>query len=170
MEFYDSARWPLIPEGVTAALGHDGEFAAPADAPAKLHLKDHRWITVRADYRNCSIQDVMEQPWVTPAMVRGFVRGRKGLGMDAIMYVDRAQAAEAVAYLWDFGNGELLAYPRLYWWVATFPERFDTPEALAAELAGQWEAPEITADRIWANQHTDAGSYDVSTLYLPWSP
>src|SRR5215469_5102749 len=116
MQIYDSARWPLIPKGTRAALGHDGEYAAPADAPHKLQLIEHRWITVFADYRNCSIQDVLEQQWVTPGMVRGFVRGRRGLGMDAIEYVDRAQAAEAVAMLRDWGDGHLLAYPGLKWW------------------------------------------------------
>jgi hypothetical protein len=87
------------------------------------------------------------------------------MGMDAIQYVDRAQAAEAVAMLRDFGQGELLAYPRLKWWIATFPDVYDTAEDLAAELAAKWGAPEITADRIWANQHTDAGSYDISKVY-----
>lgn len=167
-EFYDSARWPLIPEGSTAALGRDGEWAAPLDAPAKLRLVDHRWITVFADYRNCSIQDILEQRWVTPGMVRGFVRGRKAMDMEAIEYVDRAQAAEAVAMLRDFGNGELLAYPRLKWWIATFPDVYTSAEELAAELAAKWGAPEITADRIWADQHTDHGTYDQSTLFGGW--
>src|SRR5215467_12207016 len=97
MEFYDSARWLSIPHGVRAALGRDGEWAASLDAPAKLELVDHRWITVFSDYRNCSIQDLLEQPWATGPMVRKFVRGRRARGMDAIVYVDRAQAAEAVA-------------------------------------------------------------------------
>lgn len=164
--FYDSARWALIPPGSVAALGRDGEWAAPLDAPGKLQLVDHRWITVKADYRNCSIQDVLEQPWFTPGMARGFVRGRRAREMDAIEYVDRAQAAEAVAALRDFGHGDLLAYGRLFWWIATLDDQDWTAEDLARDLADNWGAPEITADRIWANQHTDAGKYDISRSYL----
>lgn len=166
--FYDAAKWAMIPRQVDALLYVDGEFAAPSDAPRILQLQRVRWITVKADYRRAGAIDLLEQPWYTPGMLRAYVRGRRSMGKLARVYVDEAQAAEAVAALRDWGNGELLDYAGLYWWISTLDGRVLSPAELAAELAARWEAPEIEADHIWAHQRLDLGDYDESDLYLPW--
>lgn len=168
MVFYDAARWAMIPRKSDAMLYVDGEFAAPRDAANVLALERVRWITVKADYRRAGAIDVLEQPWYTPGLLRGYVRGRRAMDKLARVYVDEAQAAEAVAALRDWGQGELLAYSGLRWWISTLDGRELTAEELAAELAAKWDAPEITSDRIWAHQRLDEGDYDESDLYQDW--
>jgi hypothetical protein len=165
-KIYDSATWEDIPPGSDAALYFDGEWPAPKTAADNRRA---RWITVEWDYRNCSIVDLFEQPWWSPARLRAFVRGRRAMGMYAIVYTDQAAAAEQWAALRDDDHGELLDYERLLWWVAT--RNFGQPTAieLATDLAIRWSAP-IPPDRIWANQYTlnPQNNYDVSNRYLPW--
>lgn len=165
---FDSARWESIPHGTSAMLYRDGQYAAPVNAPEVLRLQRARWITVVNNYRHCGAIDLFEQPWWSPELLRSFVRGRRDMGCLARVYTDEAAAAEQVRALRDDGTGKLLAYEGLRWWVSTLDGRQLTAEQLAAELATRWDAPEITADRIWAHQRADLGSYDESDLFLAW--
>lgn len=167
--FKDSSDWRNIPHGSDAALYKDGAFEAPPDAPERLELHRVRWITVIGDYRRAGIVDWEPGNEVfTPPGLRGYVRGRRGMNTRARIYTDRADAAEAVAALRDFGHGELLQYGGLMWWIATLDDLFETAEEIAADLAANWGAPEITADKIWADQFTDTGAVDISRLYGVW--
>lgn len=167
-QFFDAANWPAIPRGSSAMLYQDGQYAAPADAPAQLGLQRARWITVVNNYRRCGAIDLFEQPWWSPALLRSYVRGRRAMDARARVYTDEAAAAEQVAALRDSPGGQLLAYPGLVWWVATLDGRQLTADQLAAELANQWDAPEITADRIWAHQRANVREYDESDLFQAW--
>lgn len=166
--FYDDTQWWNITPGADAALYNDGEFAAPASADK--HFDRVKRITVKADYRNCGIVDLLEQPWYTRSMLRAYVRGRLTLGLRARVYTDQAQAAEAVAALKDDGTGDLLADQGVSFWVATLDGVQRTPAELAASLAARWHAPEITAGRIWANQWLEGvdGAPDESALFQAW--
>lgn len=172
-QFYDAVSWTEIPHGSMAALYFDGRFAAPPNTPKALSLARHRWITVTGNYRDCSIADLLEQPGYTPGKLRGFVRGRRGLGMDAIIYSDRAQAAEGLAALRDFGHGDLAEYAHLWWWISTLDGIDLDAEELARELRDSWGA-DIPASSLWGHQWTQlpsigpAATLDVSRLYGEW--
>lgn len=171
--FYDSAQWSLIQSRTDAALYNDGQFRAPVDAPNRLGLKDWRWITVTGDWRKASIVDYEKfNPVYNPAGLRGFVRGRRSLQMDAIVYCNESTAAEAIAALRDFGHGSLLEYDKLFWWIATLDEIQRTPEELCQQLAADWDAPEITIRRLWGNQwgQVEGGQVDISNRFLDWRP
>lgn len=166
MEFYDSADWPVIPHGTAAALYVDGEFRAPPTAPAQLQLTAARWITVAGDYRQASILDWEPgNPCYSPAGLRRHVRGRRALDMEAWVYCDRADAAEALAALVDWGTGDLAAYDGLFWWISTLDGENWTADTLAADLASRFHAP-IHPDRIAANQYANLGNTDISRTFL----
>lgn len=171
--FFDSAYWPHLPHDSDVALYCDGNFEAPPTAEKELNAKRVRLITVTGNWRNASIVDYEKlNPVYFPAGLRAFVRGRRSLNMDAIVYCNQSTAAEAISALRDSGHGTLLDYPRLFWWIATL----DNVELSAVELARQlmdlWDAPEITIRNLWANQWTqgDGGLYDESRRYLSWRP
>lgn len=170
-KFYDASNWENIPHGSDAMLYRDGRFNAPLTAPESLSLNRHRWITVTGDYRNCSVVDYeMFEPVYFPAGLRGFVRGRRSLSMDAIVYCNKSTAAEAVAALKDFGHGNLINYSKLYWWIATLDGIELTQAELARQMASTWEAPEITEKNLYADQYLDDGLKDTSNLFMPWLP
>lgn len=185
-EFGDSADWRNIPEGWRAILPVDGEFAAPRTAVTRFsHV---RWYTVTGDYRHAGAVDWEPgNPCYTPGGLRRYIRGRRSMNARARVYLDRADASEAIAALRDYGHGELLSYPGLLWWIATLDGKRHTPAGLAAELAAGWDAP-IPEAQIWADQYVTmtvagpltgmprqerlaaarTGAYDVSDLYGEW--
>jgi hypothetical protein len=169
--FYDAANWAAIPHHSDAALYADGEFAVPIGAAGELELHRARYITVTGDWGSCSIVDYERlNPDFSPVRLRAFVRGRKAHNMDAIVYCNMDTAAEAIAALDDDRRGGLLRYPRLFWWIATLDGRQRTAAELCAELAKDWDAPEITPRTLWGNQATDTGAVDISNRFLPWLP
>ena len=89
------------------------------------------------------------------------------MNVRARTYCDRANAADAVRALFDDGHGKLLGYPGLYWWISTLDGVEWTAQNLAEDLAKNWDALEITADRIWACQNK-TGAVDESILYQPF--
>lgn len=167
--FYDSATWENLPRNTWLALYRDGIFATPGHAISVLHPVKVRWYTVEGDYRTAGILDWEKgNPCYTAGGLRRFVAGRRGLGFTARVYLDRADAEQAVFYLRDYGHGSLLDYPGLFWDVSTLDGHQWTAEDLAADLAANWGAPEITAARLWANQWLDDGAKDTSTLFGKW--
>lgn len=167
VEFADSARWEAIPPGSWAALYADGEFAAPQSA--QRLFRGVRHYTVWGNWRIAKIIDWEPgNPCFTPAALRRFVRGRRALGEDAVVYCDRADAAEALAALHDFGHGELANYSGLMFDIATLDGADWSAIELADDLARNWDAP-IPAAAIWANQYVTRagpdGPYDVSRLF-----
>jgi hypothetical protein len=167
----DDSTTPLdIPTDAEVALYFDGDFATTPEVAARF--KRVRWITVLANWRECGIQDLLEQTYFRPSLMRAFVRGRSHINEKARIYVDRDQAREAIRSLYDFGHSpQLLRYPGLEWWISTLDNEQWTPDELAQDLAQNWDAPEIKADKIWANQNTPAQPgqhYDGSNLFLPF--
>lgn len=166
---FDAATWENLPRHSSLLLYADGNFKAPVDAPKVLFAARVRYITVTGDFTRAGVLDWEPgNPCFYPGGVRSFVRGRRAASEVARVYCDRANAAESVAALRDFGNGDLLAYPGLVWHIATLDGHLPTAEELAADLAENWGAPEITEDRIWACQYATNGLYDTSVLFGKW--
>lgn len=171
--FYDAATWSDLPHDADLALYCDGLFKAARNAAVILRAREVRQITVTGDYRAASIVDYERlNPVYFPAGLRGFVRGRRTRDQDAIVYCNEVTAAEAISALRDFGQGELLAYPKLYWWIATLDNVQFSAAELVALLAGKYQAPEITEANLWANQwgQGPGQQYDISNRFLPWHP
>lgn len=170
-EFFDAERWQAIAPGAAAILPVDGRFAVTSGEASRFGRV--RWYTVTGDgTRAGAIDWEPGNPCFTAAALRGFVRVRRSLGARARVYVQRSLAAEAIAALRDFGAGELLAYPRLLWWIPTADGAPWTAETLAANLADVWDAP-IPAGQIWANQNHQmigigGNPVDVNALFGEW--
>lgn len=182
-EFGDSAEWRNIPADLAAVLPIDGNFAAPPAAAARFPRV--RWYTVTGDYRHAGAIDwELGNPCFNAGSLRRFVRGRRAMGVRARVYVDRADAREALDAL---GPG-LLSYAALLWWIPTLDGKRWTADELAGDLAANWDAP-IPAGQLWANQYVTmtpagpvtemprqarirearaGGAYDVSTLFERW--
>lgn len=173
--FYDAAYWQNLPHGKLACFYADGIFAATAADVAKISPPDLRWITVTGNGRIASIIDGKPDNPLSPAQVRGFVRDRRAASQDAIIYCPRSWVGEYQQVLYDFGNGSLGEYDRLFWWIATLDGYPWTPAELAADIAAHWDA-EIDPSRIWANQNNQipqlgpSATADESQLFLSWQP
>lgn len=176
-KMYDAFNWRNLPRRRYLCVYGDG---APESVPTvgdlgRLAPIDHRVITVTGDYRIASILDGRPDNNVTDAATRGFVRGRKADGYDAIMYADRSHVAEVQRALADSGAARLLEYPGLWWWIPTLDGRQWTPNELSEDLAANWGAL-VDPDRIWANQydqlpHLGPGALvDLSNRFLAFRP
>lgn len=162
---FDAATWENLPHQSQVMLYKDGRYAVPANAPQVLEASAVRYITITGDYRGCGAIDWEPgNPCFTAQGIRSYVRGRRALNVDARVYCDRADAAEAIAALWDFGHGELLSYPKLMWWISTLDNIQWPQDALAQELANHWGAP-IPAGQIWGNQFATGEAYDTTNVY-----
>ncbi len=167
--FDDSATEANLPSGQRVMLPVDGRFADTAASAARFSAV--RWYTVTGDYRRAGgIDWETGNPCFTPAGLRGYVRGRRAMNVRARVYCDRADAADAVRALFDGGHGRLLYYPGLCWWISTLDGRVWTAQDLAEDLAKNWDAPEITADKLWACQYQGGPSapLDKSVLFGAW--
>jgi hypothetical protein len=161
---FDAATWENLPLRSQLMLYGDGDYAAPPTAAKQLDAIAVRYITVTGDYRGCGAIDwEPNNPCFTPGTLRSYVRGRRALNVMARVYCDRANAAEAIAALRDFGNGSLLSYNKLFWWISTLDNHEWSAVELAAELTHNWDAP-ILPQALWGNQFA-TGSYDTSTVY-----
>lgn len=174
--FYDAVTLANYPHGQPGCFYGDGDFATtPGAVGAIVNPPEARWITVTGNPEVGSIVDGRPDNFLSPGRMRAFVRGRRAINTDAIIYAPRAWVAEWLSVLNDFGHGELGKYGKLFWWIPTLDGRQWTAEELAADLADNWQA-DVPADRIWGNQWNQlpqlgpgAGT-DVSSLFLPWRP
>src|SRR6516164_7208585 len=99
---YDAAIWQNLPHQSLVMLYKDGNYAVPPSAPVTLQASGVRYITVTGDYRGCGAIDWEPgNPCFTPAGLRGYVRGRRGINAVARAYCNRANASEAISYLED---------------------------------------------------------------------
>lgn len=174
-DVYDSATWPEQPPDEAYGLKYgDGQYLEYQGKVAFLHRK---LITVHGHYRTCEAIDPERGNWAAyPWTLRRFVRGRRSLAGQSLLYTDRADAREHLVTLGWQGepwpdvigsNSPLWAYTD--WWVATLDDRPWTADELAADLAQTWDAP-IPAHKIWGNQRSRIaqGGIDVTTLFGPW--
>lgn len=147
MDFYDSTRPELIPDGKYACLYYDGDYAAHPDAV--LRLGPVRWITVTGDFRTCGAADYERgnEVFSKPGALRAWVAGRtQQLGKRARVYCDRDNLTEVRAKLTGL-DWEL--------WLAT--------------LDGNVLLPSY-APNLWAVQYAGGpdADYDTSVLYGAW--
>jgi len=183
-DFYDAAIWSHLPSpGTDLMLYQDGEFAVPPDAIRELRPARWHGITVTGDPAWGAIDWEPRNPCFTGAGLRGYVRGRLGrrrageVSTRARVYVEMHQAREALGQLgyrdgleW-FRQPPLVSYP--LWWIPTLDGKLRTPEELAAELAGIWDAP-IPVSALWGQQYTQlpeigpVATVDVSRLFGEW--
>jgi hypothetical protein len=175
MKFYDATDPRNYPHGQPACFYGDGRWAVTATDVIAIAPPERRFITVTGNGRTCSILDGRPDNPLTAAQVRGFVRDRRGAQEDAIIYCPRSWVAEYQRILFDDGHGQLGAYGRLWWWIATLDGIDWTPENLAADIAANWDAT-IQPGRIWAVQNNQLPAIgpgalvDQSQLFLPWHP
>lgn len=174
-QFYDAAGWQHIPHGADALLYYDGNYKAPADAPAVLGLRQHRWITVLGDYHHAGAVDWEPgNPCFTPAGLRAYVAGRKSIGARARVYVQRSLVSAALAALDSpEAPGDLPTWPGLLWWIPTLDGHQLTATQLQADLATHWGAV-LPIQSLWAQQWTQIPELgpgalaDQSTLFGTW--
>lgn len=174
MQFYDASNWRNIPRGSAAMLYIDGDYAAPADAPAQLALSHARWITVEGNHQTAGAIDWEEfQPCFTDQALADYVAGRKSMGARARVYVQRSLVSRALAALDASEAEDLATYPGLVWWIPTLDGREWTAGELQADLAANWNA-DLPLAAIWANQWNQIphlgpnAKADQSTLFGAW--
>jgi hypothetical protein len=176
--FYDAADWRHLPRGEDACFYGDGRFAVTAHEIDLIDPPQYRMITVTGNGHSCSIIDGRPDNNLSDATVRAFVRERRGLytgGADAIIYCPRSWVREYQRALSDGGAGDLLTYPRLFWWIATLDGHPWTAAELADDITDNFGAP-ILASRIWAVQNNQIPQLgpgalaDQSELFLNWRP
>jgi hypothetical protein len=157
-EFYDSARWGLIPAGADALLYGDGRYAATA-ADAK-RFKAVRWITVLGS-PECGAADYEQGNRVFDAgVLRTWAEARKAMGCRARVYTDLANLALAHSLIGDL--------PNVCWWISTL----DNVQRTAGEVLELARARGVTLapDTLWAQQWKGGpdAPYDESVLLGTW--
>jgi hypothetical protein len=168
-QFYDSARWGLIPAGTRACLYLDGRYAVTPEQAKRFGPR--RWITVLGggaaaggagciDYETGNLAYEGAQLWV-------WAQERRAMNCRARVYCSRADAARA--------HAAVGALPNVVWWIATLDgDDAWTAERMAASLAsgdgGSVTPVVIPAERIWGIQWKGgpSASYDESVLTGAW--
>jgi hypothetical protein len=160
VDFYDSARWGLIPHGARAMLYYDGRFAAtPADAE---RFGPVRWITVLGGASSAlhtgAIDYEIGNLAYDGSQLRDWAAARKAMNCRARVYCSRSDAAKAWDQVHDLANCVM--------WIATLDNRRWPAAQLAADLQQNWHA-DIPVDRLWGNQFAGGmtAAYDTSQLY-----
>jgi hypothetical protein len=162
-QFYDSARFGLIPAGADAALYYDGKFAVTPGQAKRFGRV--RWITVTGGASAAAHAGAIDFELYNPAFngdaMREWALARKAMNTRARVYSSRGNLQRALNLVGDLQN--------VVFWVATLDER-------------QWGATDLLADiftvdhvnlpagRLWANQWNGGPSaqYDTSTLLGAW--
>lgn len=165
--FFDNVLWGNIPQGSLAALYLDGRWPAPPNAATVLHSPGVRRITVTGNYKEASIIDFEPGDVTSTQRLRRFVRGRRASGELAIVYSDRADAADTWDGLTEGADTNLRDYAK--WWISTLDEINWSADELSANLHASWDAP-IPPSQLWANQNMPGinGTSDRSNLFLPF--
>jgi hypothetical protein len=168
-EFYDSARWGLIPAKADALLYYDGRYAAThADAKRFTAV---RWITVLGGATAAPHAGAIDYEQGNLAyegsQLADWVLARKAMNTRARVYCSRADAAKAHALV----GGQ----PNVVYWLATLDgDSSWTAAKMSANLAhgdgGAVTPVSIPASRIWGIQWKGGPTapFDESTLCSAW--
>jgi hypothetical protein len=149
MDFYDSTNPDAIPEGSSACLYWDGDFAAQPAAARRF--KATRWITVLGGTEAAAFAGIADfeagnEVYSKPELLHAWVAARQAAGHRARVYCDRADLAKVRATL-----GSL---PYLVW-LATL----DGDKLNRAWTSGLWAVQYAGGPRA---------PYDTSVLYGEW--
>jgi hypothetical protein len=161
-EFFDSARWGLMPAGADVMLYWDGRYAASKQDAKRFRAV--RWITVigggaaaasagAADYEQGNA--VLE----VPGRLREWAEQRKAMGCRARVYTDLSNLKAAHALVGDLEN--------VVFWLAVYGEKL-TAEQLA--VAGEPYGVTLEPRQVWAQQYGGgpAAPYDTDWLAGAW--
>jgi hypothetical protein len=164
--FGDAIDPTLIPFSHATLYGQDCEYPCPADVSIQFPSSNRRWITQQG-HPESLIADY--EPHTTvynqPSRLREWHSLRRAFHRRCVVYVDRANASQAVA---DLNHSVHVLY-----WIATLDGKEQTAEELAVDLAANYNA-DISATQIWAQQvetvKDDSGNalYDRSILFRDW--
>jgi hypothetical protein len=161
-DFYDSARWGLIPAGARALLYWDGRYkATPADAK---RFSAVRWITIAGGASSAAHTGAIDFEQGNLAFeggqLRAWAAARRAMGCRARVYTDLSNLPAAHKQVSDLKN--------VVWWLSTL----DGSPANAAEMvtAARERDVDLTPSQIWAVQFKGGPSapYDESVLLGTW--
>lgn len=161
-DFYDSARWGLIPAGSRAMLYTDGRYAATAEDAKRFSAV--RWITIAGGSAAAAAAGAIDYEPGNLAyegtQLRKFAVARKAMGCRARVYCNLSNLPLAHSQAGDLGN--------VVWWLATL----DGQPANAAEMvkAARDRGVDLTTGQVWANQYKGGPSapWDESVLLGVW--
>jgi hypothetical protein len=157
-EFFDSAKWGLIPAGADALLYIDGKYAASRQDAKRFRAV--RWITVLGS-ANAGAGDFEEGNALFEASgrLREWAEARKVMGCRARVYTDLSNLKAACAQVGDCEN--------VVWWLALYGEKL-TAEKLAT--AGEPYGVTLDPAKIWAQQYAGGPSapFDNDALIGAW--
>jgi hypothetical protein len=162
-EFFDSARWGLIPAGADAALYVDGRYTVPAADWSRFGKT--RGITViggAAVAAKAGCADFEEgNALYTGDALREWALARKAMACRARVYCARKDLQRALNLVGDLVN--------VVFWVATLDGRPWTAPDLLADI-DEVNHVVLPAGRLWAIQWQGGPSapYDLSTLVGTW--
>lgn len=162
-EFYDSARFNLIPAGARAALYYDGRYAATPEQAKRFG--NVRWITVLGGAAAAAHAGAIDWELGNAAFqgsaLQAWVGARRAMNCRARVYVDRANLPAAYALV----GGE----PNVVWWLSTLDSRQWTAADLLADVLAA-ERIALEPGTLWAIQWKGGPSafYDTSELVGTW--
>lgn len=165
-EFYDSARFGLIPAGSDAALYVDGRFAVPAADWGRFGKT--RGITVIGGASAAAHAGAIDFELYNPAFsgdgLREWALARKAMNCRARVYIDRANLQRAKNLVGDL--------PNVCYWVSTLQldnGRQWTVTDLIADIFAV-EHVMLTPEVVWAVQFAGGmtAAYDTSLLLGDW--
>jgi hypothetical protein len=158
-DFYDSARWGLIPKGADAAVYFDGRYAVTPEEATRFSRT--RWITVlggapAAAHAGACDYEPGNASFEIAGRLREWAAERKEMGCLARVYAGRSNLAAALDAVGDLEN--------VIYWVATLDGKPWTAAELTADLLALDIA--IAENRLWAVQYKGGPTapYDESIL------
>jgi hypothetical protein len=164
-QFFDSARWGLIPAGADAALYADGRYSLTQQQADAHPFGAVRWITVLGGASAAAHAGIAD--WesgnavFTGDALRQWALARKAMDCRARVYCDRANLQDALNLVGDL--------PNVIFWLSTL----DGKQWTAADLLADIDAVEhvvLPAERLWAIQWKGGPSapFDQSVLCGAW--
>ena len=157
-EFYDSAKWGLIPAGADALLYIDGRYAASRQDAKRFRAV--RWITVLGSPdAGAGDFEAGNALFEIPGRLREWAEGRHRMGCRARLYTDLSNVKAAHNLVGDLEN--------VVWWLALYGEKL-TAEQLADAALPYGVA--LDPAKVWAQQCAGGpdAPYDTDSLVGPW--
>lgn len=161
-EFYDSARFGLIPAGSDAMLYADGRYQATTEDARRFNRV--RWITVlggaAAAARTGAIDYERGNLAYEGSQLRDWATARQAMGCRARVYCNRSDLPRAMS--------AVAGLPKVCWWLATLDGNLRSAAELAADILELGIT--LAEEKLWACQYAGGmtAEYDTSVLYGEW--